>query len=346
MSTRAFDIDFLICSAAVRTSDSVDLNLGDEAISECLADAIQGRLGPDGVVSRTINTRRSQEAPGAGRTSTSWAELFRTMRRTRVVVFGGGTLIQGDRGIAYYGAKVALISLLTRTPMHICAIGVEATPPLLRQVFRLVVARATTVSVRDAGSLALLQDVSRREAVLAADPLFLSPRGDGAPAREGSGVAVSLRGDAGSEFVEALAAALKARGDTALAVATDRRPESDERQLRRLFESAGLEWCEVPREATWQETVEAIGGSGLCIAMRLHACIFAVLAGVPTVVVTSENKTRAFAEELGLASVSADSGRAEIDAALSSARAPDPAALSALRRRAGDAIDLLLEPAG
>lgn len=339
-------IDFLICSAAVQTTDGVDLNVGDEAISESLADGLRSRLGPDVSILRSINVRRSGREPDANRIGTDWISLLRGMRRTKFIVLGGGTLIQNDRGLAFYCVKVAAASWVTRTPLCISAIGVERVPTYLRLFFWAAMKRAASVTVRDEGSERLIREWSRIPLRVAADPLFLDPSGRQYDAENRHEVALSLRADAGADFVSNLARALKILGvKHALAVATDRRLEADESQLRELFSQAELEWMEVPRDATWPEVVTEISGSQLCVAMRLHACIFAVISATPTVVVTSENKTSALASELGLTQISRTADSDEIAQALQSATVVDRDALALYSSRAEIAIDEIVSAA-
>ncbi|MBJ7457932.1 MAG: polysaccharide pyruvyl transferase family protein [Thermoleophilaceae bacterium] len=329
----------------MQTSDGMDLNLGDEAISECLERGVRRSLGADSVVLRTINVDRSGQPPPPGRVSTSLRSLHSTMRRSKVAVLGGGTLIQDDKGLALYCFKIAALSLLTRTPLLISAIGVERVPRHLRPLFWSAIKRSRSVTVRDAGSLELFASWTRRAATVSADPLFLPDARDGLVpgSTTTSELAVSLRPDASDQLVGNLAkAAGLLRFDSLLAVPTDRRPEADERKLRQLFDSAGSSWSQVSRDYSWGEAVNAIANAKVLVGMRLHACIFAAVAGTPAVVVRTENKTIALADELGIRSVPTSASVDQLVEAIQSAAPPDPAVLEALSARAQIAVDQIV----
>ncbi|MBI2690730.1 MAG: polysaccharide pyruvyl transferase family protein [Solirubrobacterales bacterium] len=338
----AREVDVLICSAAVQTEDGIALNLGDEAISECLERGVRRALGPNSVVLRTINVRRSGEAPGVGRVSTSVWSLHSAMRRSKVAALGGGTLIQNDKGLALYCLKVAVISMLTRTPLVICAIGVERVPVHLRPFYWFAVRRARNVTVRDGGSLELLASWSACEATVSADPLFLPEALDdlGPAANPKFDLALSLRPDASTALVGSLVGAIRSlKVKSLLAVPTDRRPHADEQELRGFFADADAPWAQVSRESSWTDAMREIACARVLIGMRLHACIFASLVGTPAVVVRTENKTAALADELGLSSVPLTASADQIASAIGSAVPPDQAVLGALGARAEVAID-------
>jgi polysaccharide pyruvyl transferase WcaK-like protein len=225
--------------------------------------------------------------------------------------------------------------------MVIAAIGVEPPPRYLRPLFRIALARAGSITVRDRQSAAALV-WSRQKAAVAADPLFLKEVRRQPVRGERFDAAISLRDDAPADFVENLAAALPPNAKL-LAVATDRRPEADAARVRELFDASAADWNEPSRDESWQELVDELAACRVVVSMRLHACIFAVLAGTPVVVVTKDQKTASLADDLGLAHIPLDATTREIESAINSAGAPSHDAIEKMALRAAVAIDRIVD---
>ena len=345
----------LICSAARLTSDGRFANVGDEALTQCLAEGVRRRF--PGVAARaTLNVRQSPAyAVPPGRVPVRPVRrLARQILAADVVMIGGGTLVQEEveprpfepvAGLLRYLTTVTILASAFRKPTVIVAIGAEELQyGRSRAAARFICRRAAAVSARDAASATVLRNLADRDVAVVGDPLFLS--GDAIqaqpPATPPRRVAVSLRPDAPRELVRAVAEAIDDAEDVQL-VAMDRERAGDVVALERLRAAVDRPArCRLLSLNTdWRAVVAELAQADLCIGMRLHFLIFAALAGRPSVALTSSPKTVSFAAEVGLAAAAIDAPAANVASAVARATPAQPSAVEALRGRAWRALDPL-----
>ncbi len=344
----------LIYSAAVRLGGGVDLNLGDEALSDCLAAGIRARMGE-------VNVRRLVKVLGHGvqldpdeRELGSPASLVSEIRWADVVVLGGGTLLQDDPGLLRWQALIATLARAFGKPVVVAAVGAEGlSRARFRRPARYICRRATAITVRDRASSEVLRRVSGRGAEIAADPVLLThsllaPLALAAVAPAwipaGSFLAVNLTREAPPSLIDALAErsrAALAAGASVVGVAMDRRSDRDTLALRRLGEALGQPagYRLLPPRANWRQVCSVLAGAQVCVGMRLHFMLLASIASAPLVAITTLPKTVAFAEELGVARVAGDASGDELGEAMEHAHAPPAEALQALAARAELALE-------
>ena len=344
----------LICSASILTADGRIANVGDEALTECLATALRRRV-PGLDVTATLNLAghpRSVLPPGRV-SPRPIRELWRAIGVADVVVVGGGTLLQEDvrprpyepvAGLLRYVLAVVVLARVRRRPVVIVGVGAENLGSRRARLAARVICRsAASVSARDEESAQLLASLSGAPASTAADPLFL----DDAPAARGAcgpgAILVNVRADAPSGLLERLAELLAReldQGRRVVLVPMDRRSGHDDRALARLVALVGRpeRFTTIGAESSWREVLAAFTDAELCVGMRLHFLIFGVLAGARVVALTSSEKTVSFAHELGLSACAIDEPDA-LPAAVEAARRPDFSAVDSLSRRAEAALD-------
>ncbi|MBN3032683.1 MAG: polysaccharide pyruvyl transferase family protein [Candidatus Saganbacteria bacterium] len=240
-------------------------NLGDEAVLEAITAGLRER---DPGIGIGVLGRRGRYNPFA---------LLRELLACDVLISGGGSLFQdatSARSLWYYAAVVRLAKLLGRKVM----IFAQGVGPLRgafnRRLAGGVLNGTDLITLRDKESLHELRrlNVTRPPAFVTADPAFLLPvPAPSGPPRPRVGVAL-------------------------------RRPLPIAGTLERLKNKYGLEPVTLefqPAAAAPAEMLGEIAGLTCLIGMRLHALIFAALAGVPLVGIAYDPKVRSFMADLG-----------------------------------------------
>jgi polysaccharide pyruvyl transferase WcaK-like protein len=351
----------LICNASRLTPDGTFVSVGDEAIAEWMKRAIRKRF-PEVDVRATLDLAgNSKAALPLDRISTEPRDLFLGISQSDVVILGGGTLLQNladvprfpVSGLLRFVSFVCAVAKLTRVPVVIAGVGAESLDGWrARLATRMSIRGARAVSARDTESARLLATVSGRVPTVGADVMFLDC-GDlpmGQPVTDSGPICISLRADAPPQLIDDLAAALQInsrKNAEVVLIAMDRRQTDDTMALRRLANHPGLTMRirEVARDATWQEIYEIIGQAQLCIGMRLHFLIFAVLSNRKTVALTSSPKSVSFASSAGLSQSPTDGDRDQLQLAIKHATAPSEtktAELSVLADRILEPMEMLL----
>ena len=359
-------------------------NAGDEAIlASMLADLRRLRPDLDAVVAS--GSPAATAAEHGVRTVRAIARdhlpaVIAAMRASDLVLLGGGGLFEDywevpleriftprSGGLPFYAGFALLAAWLGR-PAMIYAAGVgpltsEAGRTLTRVVFDLCAA----ATVRDAGSLALLESLGAQapRAEVAADPAFgfavpdpasLAPLLAAlglAPGERPVGVALrpwSFGPD--PEVWEAEAAAGLGRF---LAESEERLlllpfQAGDVVLLRRLRAALGASVRDrvllAERRLTPAELAGVTAACGRVLAMRYHAALFALAAGVPVAALAYDPKVASLLAAAGLADVSLepqDRRGEEIVRVLRQARAPAAGFPEAMRRRAARSAELAIE---
>jgi polysaccharide pyruvyl transferase WcaK-like protein len=349
----------LIYSAAVRIDDGIDLNLGDEALSECLAAALA--TAPGGTeVRRLVGVWGQRAALTPGERPLGLRAVVEGVRWADVVVLGGGTLLQDDAGLLRWQTLIATIARALRKPVVLAAVGAEGLREgAPRRMARYVCRRASAITVRDRASGALVERISGRDAEVTADPVLLThsllapfepdpiPKGWVLP---GALLAVNLTREAPQGLIDTLArwrAREVADGTAIVGVAMDRRPGRDALALERLGDALGWPagYSLLPAHAGWREVCAVLGSCRVCIGMRLHFMLLATIVCAPVLAIATLPKTVAFAEELATSRIGAGASGAELDEALDLACSPNRATLAALGERATNTITLIASTA-
>ena len=334
-------------------------NAGDEAI---LAGLIEG------------SRQRAPEAeltvlsgdPGATAREHGVIAAPRGLRSARhqielsdLVISGGGGLLQDVtswRSPLYY---LAVVELARRAGRPVAFVGQSVGPlrrPAIRWLVRRVLSGVGALAVRDRVSReALLGLGLGREVEVTADLAFLMPppteeeieaarRKAGVAAGEGPVAAVALRPDPAGEggedtagrLGEAIGGVCGELGLRPLLVAMQ--PSQDVEFAGRVAAGMPLGAGAVAPVMPARELLALIAGCNLLIGMRLHALVFAALAGVPLVAISYDPKVDGLMEQLGM-EAAASSKRLDSRALTNAIRTTwegREAARAALAARAGE----------
>jgi polysaccharide pyruvyl transferase CsaB len=364
-------------------------NAGDEAILAGMLDALRALRPGLAVTVASGDPERTVAEHGVHAVSSGdLPELIAAVRESGLVILGGGGLFHDywpvpeesfltarQGGLPAYVAYPALAALLGR-PAVIYAAGVgPLTTEEGRRLTRIAFALCRRATVRDPGSLALLGEIAPDLSVeLAADPAFglrpaagpeteelLASLGIGAEERL---TGVSLRHWDFGVSPEAWEAEVARGLDLHLS-------EISGRLLLLPFQSEAGTWEDdlavsrrvaaalsrperalvLDRRPRPAELAGLIGRCERVLAMRFHAALFALAAGVPAAALAYDPKVASLLDEAGLGRLALPPARwraEEIAAALRQAGAPGARERLAgfadeQRRRAGRAAEAALE---
>lgn len=289
-------------------------NIGDEAVLAGMARSLRARLG--GVPLTVLSGDReatvaTHGVEAVGRTDV--AAVVRAMRRARLFISGGGSLLQdvtSARSAFYYlGVLRLAVSLVPRSMIYAAGIG-----PLrrlaIRALARTVLGRLDAVTVRDADSAALVRAlVPRAVPLLSADPAVVleaapDDRADRILARLGIAgqplLGVAVRPWGGDAFLNPLAGALSRAAARlgARIVILPFHPGLDLPISRDLAAACGGVVVEDP--LTPEEALALVARMQVLVGLRLHALLLAAVAGTPPVGLVYDPKVTALFRELGV----------------------------------------------
>lgn len=343
-------------------------NAGDDAILEAIV-AQMRRTDPDMplyVLTRTPRKTELRYRIGAVHTF-NVPGFLRIMRRTRLYLNGGGSLIQdvtSTRSLRYYLASIRLAKTTgNRVLMYGCGIGPVQRRANVKRAGRVIDRYVDVVTLREESSRAELErmGVTRPEIRVTADPALLlepapSERVDGWLLQQGlepekEYALFALRPWEGfDEKIPDFAAAAAGVRDLGLEpVFLAMEPARDLAACRRTAEQTGGQpkVLSVPEDGSL--IVGLMGKMRVAVSMRLHALIFAAAAGTPVVGAVYDPKVQAFLEYLGggrympLADVSAAALLDAVRGALAEDRAEDVERLRTLAAENEEAARTLLE---
>lgn len=320
-------------------------NTGDEALLDAIVstlhEAWQARTGgveplEIGVLSaRPEETRRSYPLEAIPRFSP--LQVLRQLRRSDLVLSGGGTLLQDKtslRSLVYY-AGIILLARHLGAPVMLYANGLgPLTSATGRRLARRALAACRLITLRDSQSLQDLRQLApglRTEVRVTADPAFALPA---APARQATelleaigldpalpilGVALRpWRGVAGllPALADALAAVTRETADPPLQVAflpmhfpADLEVSREVRERLPGTLRTGL----VERPLSPRLYKAVLGRMHVVLGMRLHALILAAAEGVPASGLVYDPKVEGFLTDAGLPVAARLAGGATLD---------------------------------
>jgi polysaccharide pyruvyl transferase CsaB len=291
-------------------------NLGDEAVLAGLVHGLQqaGFTEPVAVLSAdTGYTERAHHVLAVPRTDIR--AVWRSMRRARVFVLGGGSLLQdvtSARSIVYYlGMQV----LARRAGCRIAWIG-QGIGPLQRRWTRRWAAwsarQAEVVVVRDPASADVLRAMGVRSVQVGADLSFLLPEANtengwrilrqlGFPQGD-AWIAISPRYGAEGRaplvpLLRSLARYAQQQWEAGIVLLPMQLPRD-----RELVEKIAQDLPEaiVLREPlSVQEGKDVLACCRVVVGVRLHALMLAAASGVPALAISYDPKVRAFWEPVG-----------------------------------------------
>lgn len=321
-------------------------NAGDEAILAAMLLDLRARLPAAALTVVSGDPEATTAAHGVPAVRfTEIGALVEALRGADLLVLGGGGLFQDywgvdtdtllsphHGGLAFFAGMPLLASLLD-TPTVIYAAGVG---PLLgdegRLFTRYAFAQSAAATVRDAASLAELAAIGVDTARIAvtADPA-IAVRAEATPAvralldgRAHPRIGVALRAwDVGVDpaawetaVARALDHVMAARGGSVAFIPFQVLPGSgtdDVEVAWRVRRRMGFQATVVEARLGAAETAGLVAGCDVVVAMRLHAAVFAVGAGVPAAALVYDPKVKSFVEGAGLGELAVDIGSLTAD---------------------------------
>ncbi|MEJ5252869.1 MAG: polysaccharide pyruvyl transferase CsaB [Chthonomonadetes bacterium] len=290
-------------------------NAGDEAVLAGLVHGLRRAGYSEHLTVLSANPAYTEREHGVQAIlRTSLQVIWRAMRRARLFVLGGGSLLQdvtSARSVVYY---LGMHVLARRAGCRIAWIG-QGIGPLRRGWARRWVARtaegAETIVVRDPASADLLRTMGVSRVQVGADLSFLLPEADieyGWQVLQGAGVcrddaliALAPRRWAGAGAdVDALLADLMqyARqewGARALLLAMQ--PSRDDEIVRKI--AAEVPEAIVPAQPLSVRDIQSVlACCQVVIGVRLHALMLAAASGIPALALSYDPKVRAFWEQV------------------------------------------------
>lgn len=274
-------------------------NLGDEALRRVLVEALE-RAGFSPLFVLVRHPNRPGEVDRADPLA-----LFRSIRRSSALVFGGGGLLQNrtsNRSLWYY-LSLVLLARVARRPVFLLGQGIGPIQGRLPRVAtRFALRRVRYIGCRDKGGLAFVQSLGLSGS-LDGDLLFLlSPLEEAGlhSRRTPPRVVLALRGteEAARGLVgeyAGLLRGLQARTDASFALLVSH-PEEDLPFARALKDSTGVS-CQIVTPRSVEEATEELLSGDLLIGSRLHALEIGLRAGTPLLALSEDPKIAHFVQE-------------------------------------------------
>lgn len=304
-----------------------DRNLGDDAIAQVLVRAVATNQCVRRIRLLTLRNRPDIQTWGRDTDQlllAKWSgvrSLLLSLLKTRVIIVGGGGILQDSTSVANIAIHTLLPLLLRVFGIRILVVGVGIGPlhrKVSRALVKLLLWRAQLVAVRDPMShqQCIRMGVATKRLKLTPD-LAWAWAGDArfevacAPKR----VLVSIRPPIGSaevreaptrEYFAQVALILSAVSDFAaihgfrLCVLSTH-PLQDGQLFRRTIEHVpGLNAVSDLAPMSTSELFTSFESGDVLVGMRLHAQIFAALNGVPTIALAYAEKVAIAAEALSM----------------------------------------------
>ncbi len=335
-------------------------NAGDEAILEAIIGELRS-IDPDmplTVLSRTPGATMLRDGIDAIH-SFNLPAMRRVMRRSRLYINGGGSLIQdvtSRRSLYYYLYTLSAAKRLgCRVLMYGCGIGPVLYDRDIERTGRVLNSSVDAITLREPDSLEELRrfGVTKPEIVLTSDPALTL----GAASPEAVDQALAAAGvDPGGRYIcfalrewpgfeektgvlaDAGMYAYERHGLTPLFLSINHK--SDDQAAAAVAGGMSCPHAQLPGPLTTELTIGVLSRMEALISMRLHGLIFAAGQGVPLIGVSYDPKVTAFlrcVEGSGCArldEITAEGLRALIDAALAGRGVGDAAAaVERLRER-------------
>ena len=293
-------------------------NAGDDAILRAIVGQLRD-IDPDlPIYALSRHPKETRLAYRIGSCHTfNVPRYLRIMRRSRLYISGGGTLIQNvtsGRSLLYYLSNISRAHAAgNHVMMYGCGIG-PVTGKLSRRITARTIERCVdTITLRDADSAEELRrmGVQREDVHLTADPALLlegpAPEKAAAIARElgvdpdGRYVMFALRPWPGVEaHMEDFAAAAAHAHDLGYTpVLFSLEPTRDAPVNRRLAELLPFDCIQVPGCGDADAILALIDRMQAVVSMRLHALIFAFGRSVPLAGVVYDPKVSGFLDYMG-----------------------------------------------
>ena len=329
-------------------------NCGDELILRCILAGQTARANHLRIGVMTADGTAPEGTVGIKRYHPG--QVLRALRKSGTLILGGGSLLQdatSRRSLSYY---LTLIDEAKKRGLAVMlyanGIGPLSDSALIR--CRRVLAKVDVISLRDTESYRKIRamHLPHVKVVQGADPVLMSPSVRDTSRPTAPRLSLFPRGGkTGKEetlFCDGVAHLASSLGLDVTVIPMHQKEDGDaaERMAHHIAKTlSGSPHSVEARSLSPEETETWIADSALVVSERLHALILAFREGVPSVGIARDPKIGAFLREIGcpdtiVARPTPDTLRSAAEASLR--HPPDPALLSALRRRAEADADCAL----
>ncbi|HOG52874.1 MAG TPA: polysaccharide pyruvyl transferase CsaB [Bacillota bacterium] len=300
-------------------------NAGDEAVLACALEEISKAAPGSEITVLSGNPGYTGRVYGVRSAGRMGLAALREIAACDLYVSGGGSLLQDVTSAASAMYYIALM-LFARLAGRKYAVYANGVGPLkrgwVRWFAKAAVEGASSVSVRDPGSLRLLEEigVARRDVILASDPVFaIRPASledvlkavegccgrqtaDALKACSGRIAVLSLRPwkglDAGMESLSRMVGVLRDGGFFPVGLALQ--PDADMGPLEALSGACREGFPVVPCDFHPRVAAGLIRMAGATVGMRLHSLIISASQAVPAFGISYDPKVDALYEMMPL----------------------------------------------
>ncbi len=276
-------------------------NFGDEAIAHVLSQKLK-KSGAEKVTLISSNPERTSELHGVY--SCGMLKFLPSLLEADVLISGGGSLLQdvtSVKSLIYY-LGVIYSALILGKKVEIFAQGIgPINSSFGRFLTKFALKRAYKITVRDRKSQELLNSWNIKSE-LVKDPVFdieLSPK------NQTGTVGIQLRSFNGVDeiFLNRLADTISQRfSDKNIQIISlqDKLDLPVCEQFAQTLQNKGMENIEVKKQLSVNDAIDIISNLEYLVAMRFHANVIGIKAGVKTLAINYDPKVERLAEEYNL----------------------------------------------
>lgn len=279
-------------------------NFGDEAIARVLSSKLKSE-GAEKITLISSNPLKTSELHGVN--SCGMLKFFKPLIEADTLISGGGSLLQDStslKSLIYY-LGIIYCALLLRKKVQIFAQGIGPINSKIGQILtKCALKHADKISVRDKKSQELLLSWGI-ESELVKDPVFDLD----IHKKELKGtVGIQLRNykTLSNEFLETLAGEIyKNFSDKQIKILSlqDSIDLTVCKTFKKILEQNGMTNIEIVSNANIDKIFDEISKLEYLIAMRFHANVVGIKAGVKTLAINYDPKVAKLAEEYNIPSV-------------------------------------------
>ncbi len=287
-------------------------NLGDEAILEELITELSSVCDKENIVVLSNSPKKTSASHGVKSISRwDWLKFISLLKRTNVLISGGGGLFQdrtGPRSVIFYATQIFLAQFVG-TKIFIYAQGLGPLNTVLgRQLTKLAFAQADSITLRDNNSINMLKSWGL-DAALTSDPVWaMQPSALPQPAQSTLDnlrmnpadkiIGISLRNDIAlaDYHLNLLAQAIAKKFPTTSSILLlpfqinqDLEPlKKIDKYLQELgFKTSSFDPSLLNKPSHWLALMQNLD---LVIGMRMHALLMALQAGRPVIGIAYDPK--------------------------------------------------------
>ena len=270
-------------------------NLGDETILQAIRQQLPGSC------SMTITSGKAMSTGGQSirrRGVTAWPAFIQALLENDAAIFSGGILQDWSfEGVTFFALRIIAASMLRCEPVLWGAGIGPLRGPGAKKLASRALCRVKSVWLRDEPSCQLFKELTGKDAGYGADWSWCFPVISG-PQRENAPMAVNLRQWEQGDWRGQVAHQLRHSQRQLVGMAARR---SDIAVIKELAPTAS-----VIQPATFSEFADSCRNFSMGLAMRFHAGLAMLRAGLPVKLVAYDDKVKDLAKLAGVLTIEAN----------------------------------------